>query len=296
MTDTFIITSSYKIKYTNKDPVPIDEIISSLRSIERIIKRTPKFIEKRYEGIEIIDTEVFVTSIESGSLKEDILIKYIFKTKENYDASTQLIEKICEDNHVITRLVVVSVAALVGFGVALAVQGNSTPTTQINAYNSIVINESSHIGLGEADIKSVLDEMPNKPALIKDALKVIKPAHLDENATIEMGENEELKISSEFVAKTPEFYEPPMPSEKSEKYRNVEIFIHATDRDHSDKGWAGIVYGVTESRTKFVLSDGISPQLLHGKVKARVDVVVNKIYVPSKKSYKIRDVEILNIL
>ncbi len=38
----FSLDVSYKVFYSTKDPVPIDEMVSALLAIERILKRAPR--------------------------------------------------------------------------------------------------------------------------------------------------------------------------------------------------------------------------------------------------------------
>lgn len=44
------MSTHYRIKYTNHDPIPIDSIVKSLLAYERIILLTPAFIEISISG------------------------------------------------------------------------------------------------------------------------------------------------------------------------------------------------------------------------------------------------------
>ncbi len=74
----FSLDVSYKVFYSTKDPVPIDEMVSALLAIERILKRAPR-VFSAVTGVPIEKTEVYVQEIVSGSLSEDIIVKLFFK-------------------------------------------------------------------------------------------------------------------------------------------------------------------------------------------------------------------------
>lgn len=289
----YVLETTYKIKYTNENPVPIAEIIDSLLALEKIIRRTPKFVERYYKGIKITSTEVFVSSVEAGSLKEEFVIRFVFKTKENYDQAKELAAKILGDNQVVKTIVALGVGAIIGAGMIYALpDGTQAPT--IEAYNNTIINIGADINFSAADIKATLGALPPK-AVAREAIQAVRPAKLEPGSHIEMEELPGLDMPSKFVKESPYKYEPPMPSEKSSKYKNVEIFIHASDRDNNEKGWGGIVPELFEHRVKFVLADNVDPSKLHGRIKARADLEVHEKFAQDKKKYVVTLVEIQGI-
>ncbi|MFY9179643.1 MAG: hypothetical protein WAO12_07685 [Venatoribacter sp.] len=76
-----------------------------------------------------------------------------------------------------------------------------------------------------------------------------------------------------------------MPEEKSERYKNIKILISASDRDNTDKGWAGVAYGVAEQRVKIILAEGIDPKKLHGRTQVQADITIVSRYQKGKKQY-----------
>ncbi|AQT58706.1 hypothetical protein [Cellvibrio sp. PSBB023] len=288
MDTIYTIETSYQIKYTTKQPVPIEEIIDSLVSLEKLLKRTPKFLEKHYKGIKILETQVTVSSIESGSLIEDFCIKYIFKGKDNYDNAKAVIDKMIEDNQVVKTIVAMGVGGMIAYGL-VAATGESKPA--IEAYNNTIINIGAEVDFKADDIALVLDSLPKK-AIAREAVQAVRPAKGEKDATIEMGGNRHMTMPKQFIEQAPMHYEAPMPSEKSTTYDNIEVFIFASDRDNSDKGWAGVVPQLFEHRVKFSLSDSLDPKKLHGRTKARANVIVHEKFVKEKKKYEVKMVEI----
>lgn len=294
MEKTYVIETTYSVKYTNRKPVPIADIIESLESLEKILRRTPAFIEKYYKGIKIVETEIYVSSIESGSLIEEFLIKYVCKGQKNYDDAKEVIAKIIGDNEVIKTIVTLGVGAAITYGVMMATSGDQKAPA-IEAYNNTIINIGADIDFKAQDIKAVLEAMPSKKTLAKDSVKAISPAKLEPNATIEMGNHSRFTMSKKYIAEAPAQYEPPIPDEKESKYTNIEIFIYASDRDNYTKGWGGIAPELFDHRVKFELSDEVNPAKLHGRTKARADVIVHEKFVREKKAYIVKYVEIIRI-
>ncbi|MBY6102328.1 hypothetical protein [Marinobacter nauticus] len=287
----FTLETTYSFNYKTKKPVPIPEIITSLENLEKLLERTPGLIEKAFVELQVVSMSVYVSSLKSGSLKEEFLIKYVFKGRENYEKAKEVYDKLLEDNTVIRSVVALGMGALIGYGVFSAMQPGQS-TTQIEAYNNTIINVGADVGVEASDISAFLKATKDKKTLARQAVAVVKPAKADPDATIEMDEIPELTVGREFIRSTPDEYEPPVPTEKTESYSDVGIVIYASDRDKSDKAWAGIVPGVVDHRVRFVLADDVDPRKLHGRTQVRGDIVVTYRFVRSKKEYEPKLVEI----
>lgn len=292
MSDTMILETSFGVKYTNGKPLPIDDIISSLRAYEGLIKRTPAFLEKHYQGIKILETHVFVSTIESGSLIEKFIIRYVFKTEDNYNETKQLAEKIMGDNETVKTIVAMGVGAAIMYGASSLLPANA-PANNITAYNNTIINVGGTVEMSSADIKAILDSTSDKKTLAKQAVAAIQPAKKDSNASIEIEGQQILTINKETIAEAPDEYNLEPPAERTKLYQNVDIAIFASDRDNMDKGWAGVVNGIIDHRVKFIISDAVDPKKLHGRINMKADIEVTESFVQSKKAYQPKYVEIL---
>src|SRR5699024_5055676 len=78
-----VIESTFRIKYTTDNQIPIPDIVRSLRSIERTLMRTDRFVEKAYPGIKISSVEVYISNMHEGSFVKDFIIKYVVGGEEN---------------------------------------------------------------------------------------------------------------------------------------------------------------------------------------------------------------------
>lgn len=293
----YVLETSYTINYTTKKPIPIPEIVDALQALERIIKRTPAFIEKYYEGIIITETQVYVETIQAGSLREELLIKYLFRTKDNFEQAKELAGKILEDNEVIKYLVAMGVGATLVYGGSL-ISSTESPKVppSITAYNNNIINIGGDIEMKAQDIEAVLKGITDKKSLAKDAVKVIKPAKNDPNSSIEIGDISALTINKKLVAVFPEAYEPPLPTERSTRYERQKIVIDASDRHKHGTGWGGVVPALFDHRVKFVIDEMVDPAVLHGRTTAVANISVIERYKASNKKYEVKEVLIEDVL
>lgn len=284
----FCIETSYQIKYTNKNPVPIPAIIDSLKSIEELLQRTPRFVEVALGGAKITGMEVYVSSLESGSLIEKFLIKYFFKDEANFKKAQEVIENMANGSEVVKAVVLMSVGGMMVYGLQGALGGSGAPA--ISMYGNTITNSVVHIGDGTTGLnpetfQKLIEKTPDKKALAKSAVEAIKPAKDDPDATIEFEGFPEQSIERSVIAEAPDEYTPPVPDEKSETYHDIRIMIRASDRDNLSSGWAGSIPGVVDGRIEFELAEGLDPKEFYGISKANADVQVQSRYDKKKKAY-----------
>lgn len=289
--DILQFETTYQINYQTDNPIPISEIVDSLKSIEKLIHRTPAFLEKQYSDIKIVDVLVYVDTLKAGSLKEKFVIKYFFKGQENYERAKEVLDTIMENSNALQLLTAAAISGLATYGILQSLPSD-TPTQHIEAYDNIIINTAGTIDFKSEDFRALLNSMPNKKQLAQDAIKMIKPAKGDPDAKIEINDTPELTITNQFIAKVPGAYEPPMPDEKAEQYSNANVHIFASDRDKQTVGWAGILPGVVDARTAIILADEVDPNKLHGHRNIRADVTVHSKFNKQRKKYIPAKIEI----
>ncbi|MGL1932164.1 MAG: hypothetical protein OCC45_10435 [Desulfotalea sp.] len=273
--EQYTIEVPYRIKYTNKDPVPVKELIKSLESYEKLLCRTVPFVTSVCNGAEIVDIQVYVNKVQSGSLLEDFLVKVVFKDKDNYEKALEVGAKMFDKNAVITSAVCVGVAAYISLGVynACVNSGNKQQPISINAYNGAIVQTGGTMNIPEDLINDIVNKTNDKAALTKEVLGVIAPAQLEEGAIIEVGELETLNIPNDVIIDTPRDYVPPEKFLENETLIKVKILISASDKDKHAR-WAGVVPGHVEKRIDFVLNEAISPSRHHGKLEAFADIII----------------------
>lgn len=296
--NTNYIDVEVNIKYTNEEFLEISEVIRALESAEKIILRTKPFIEKASDGYRIDDIQVFIEEAQSGSFLEKLKTRIFFGSDEKEanaaKAAADFIENTQMDN-----LIPFAIGAIVGAGAIYAAKsfGKSSPSNHIEAYNSNIINFGDNTTLTTDDVKELLDNSPNKPQLARDATAFISPAKKGKTAEIEIGSSTQKQlvvVNSDVVGQTPEKYEKPEPSEKSESYNDVTISVIALDRQNSSN-WYGEIAEVVEQRTKIVFAEDIDiSKLFKEKIKANVEVTSK--YIKSKKTYQAHEIYVSKII
>lgn len=287
------VETSFSIKYTTKEPVPIKDVIRSLKSIEKMLMRTGPFIEKTHPGFKVIETKVFIDEIHAGSLSNSFIVRLILGGKENAEKADALIDDIIKDGAPMKTIIAVGATAVLIYGIMQATPKSESKA--IESYNSVIFQAAGDINLSKADMQEVLGAIRDKQQLVKESIDVVYPSK-NENAAIEISGIKQLTIPTEVIRSTPSEYEPPVPDEKTDRYKNRPVMIYASDRDNLDKGWAGIVPDIQDTRIKLVLAEDLDPKKLHGKISVYADVAVISKYQPSNKSYRVTAVMIENII
>lgn len=274
----FVLEVAHRVHYSNRDPIPISEIASSLLALERILLRAPRVLSL-VTDVPIEGAEVFVDDILTGSLTEDIIVKLFFKDQAGLDA---FLLKINEElgKRKVTRNVLIGalILSLVGAGLygAAKALGQSDAANSINVNNNVIINigaEKSGMSAEQLE-KIVLAAISDKKANARDAIEFVRPAKRDAEATISLEDSAVLAIPKNVIAKAP--HSLTIESEPSEKfYPDVDLQVRATNLDSKKSGWAAIIPNLVDRRVKLVLAEGVDPKKAAGKFTVRADVIVH---------------------
>ena len=282
----FVLEIAHRVHYSNRNPVPISEIASSLLALERILLRTPR-VMTLVTSIPIERIEVYVDDIATGSLIEDVVVKLFFKNQEELDAFLLKInEKLGQ--HKVTRNVLLGalILGVVGTGLYGAAKflGAADATKVINVNNNVIINiAAKEAGLQPEQLEKILlAAISDKKANAKDAIDFVRPAKRDPEASITLENSTVLAIPKEVVAKAPSALV--IEANPSERFiPDVDLQIRATNLDSQKAGWAGIIPMLVDRRVKLVLADGIDPTEVAGKFTVRADVIVHSQPTGAKK-------------
>lgn len=296
----WVITASYAVNFTNRKPIPISVLANSLMAQEKLIKRSEPFLEKIFTDIKIDRIDAEVNEIKSGSLTEDLLVKLIFNSRENYEKAKDLFSDIAKTKNVATLGMAISfgVAAYMAHGWKKAqesLQLSGRASTHIENYHNYVFTNGEKLGLKQEDIKSILESPRDQTAIAKDSISAIAPAMQEEGASIQMQVFPELSISPELIQEVPEEYISVEPNTERSIHEKVELEIWASDRENRAKVWAGVVHGITDRRIRFILDESIDPDMLHGQRLVLADIILTKKYDVGKKEFVPARVEVVKI-
>lgn len=274
----FVFETTHRLYYSTEQAVPVGEIAKSLLALEKIITAS----ETAYEGITAVDIdkiEVLIAKLESGSLLEDIVIKFFFKDQAGLDAFVEKVRSNTLENGMVGKSLVVGavLAAVVGTGAYYAAssqaKGSSVPTT-ITANNNVIINiGAGEVGMTPEAFKAVVETaIKDKKALAENTVAFFKPARADRNASITFDDNDAVRFSPEVIAATPKVVKMEK-TDHSKDYSDVDLQVRATDLDHNKTGWAGVIPDLIDRRIPLKLAENVKPaDLNHFQVRADVTV------------------------
>lgn len=276
----FVYQCTHRIVYNTKKPVPISEVIHALQGLQTLLKTIPK-VMTGLTGANIESSEFELKSLESGSLIEDVIVRFFFKDQEQLN---KFVDKTRDNGIVKNTIVAVAIAGLVGYGISLAT-GNK-PATNITANNNVIIN----IGAGEvqmtpeqfsAIVKTAVGS--DRKSIAESALKFIAPARADEKSTITFGSDktgDPIQLTAAAIVEAPRTIELAK-NERVEEFKNVRLVIRAVDLDSRKTGWAGRISNRDE-RLKIELDPSVSESDLFGKSEVNVDAAL--VFTEQKKS------------
>lgn len=287
--------TSYRVRFTVENPVPVNIVIDSLRAHEKLIKRSGKFLESVYDGLHITATTVYVEEIVDGSWVVDFLVKYVVG-EENEEQFRQLVENVLGDNEKMRTAVAVGVGALLSAG-AISVYNAYAPDAvtapAIEAHNSVVIQAAGDINIPAEKIQEFIEKNKDNKQVARDTIDALKPASVTSGSMMEVqGIPVSLTMSSEAIESLPADMSFIPPNEQDKTYDSMDIYISASDEDSGKKGWGGLVPDLFNNRVRFVLDENVDPKALHGKRKVNASITVHEVYNANANKYETKFVTI----
>lgn len=274
----FVFQASHRVYYDTKKPVPIKEVIIALQGLDGLLRPLP-LLMSNLTGIDIDGGEVLIHSIESGSLIEDVIIRFFFKDKASLDA---FIDKLSENKKVKAIVITAAVASLAGYGLHMATSNQPTPS--ITATNSVIIqNGAGSLNISnEAFSAALKNAVTDKKAAAESALKFISPARSDPGSSVQF--DGQISIPSSAVMEAPRKLVLDA-NERVEEFEKTILTIRATNLDSKKNGWAGRL-GNREDRLPIELDPSVSEADIFGRTE--VDVAAALIYKEKGKSRELK--------
>lgn len=281
----YVYQTSFRISYTNREPVPVQEVIKSLQALQGILPKVPDLIEG-WLDVKISYGEFFIESLETGSLIEDILMKLYFANQEELDA---FMAKIRSNPMLRNSLAGLALGVLVTWG-AMTALGSKTPANQVTIANSTIINVGAQqTGLTpeafEAVVRQAVGDQKKKVA--ENAVKLVHPAKADPQAEFQIsGTTEPQKADQPVLRMTPEQVAAvpvDVNIQKNERIvdkQRVPIVIRAVDLDSDTSGWKGRL-STSDDIVKIELDPKVNKTDIYGKTQVIADVSL--IYTEKRK-------------
>lgn len=293
---TLTIETEFSFDYITRSPVPIPEMVDSLLGLERMLLRSKPFLTKALKT-EVDDIDVYVASISTGSLLKKLLVTLSFKDTKSRDRAIQSLDELensmiegVDGGSTLKLILGGVVGSLITYSAMQMLQASGESAPQIQAYNSTIVQFGGNTGIAGDEFQALLNSSPNKKALAKDTIAVMRPAKTSQKAgdqpTVRLAGIDALTMSNDLISELPADYSPPQPDTKDEYYSDLSVEIYASDREKRGRPWAGSVPQLSIGRINFDLSDNIDPVWLQRKVQVRANLTVTSKFDKKTKTYK----------
>lgn len=263
------LTTSHNIYYSNKNILLAGEVANSLLALEKLFQSSPQVIENLFPEVKIDSTKVFISKIESGSLIEDVIVKFFFVNQEGLDSFIAGARKITGMERIqkSPKLLSLLVLALILSGGAYALTktpSSSIQKEQIESNQSTIIEQlSKELEISPEEVRNAITTgIKSKKELAKNSIKFVMPAKKESDTIIIFDQSPNLEISKETINMFPSYIPDDAEEESLKDFIGTKIIIRATDLDNLKRGWAVVVPEIGDKRTLLQLDDNIDPSFL----------------------------------
>lgn len=288
------ITFPHSVVYETEGKVPIDEVIESLIANRRLINESLPLIEALLPDLKLEHLKISVGQISNQSpLRELVFVTLIAAFQDDLKKEVPMMindlfgVQVSENYN---TLVTVVVMLLVFYGIDFAYRMVSKTALASRArqeLDGLIGDVAKQLGISEDSIRVALNQRYSRGKinrLARTAIQFIRPSKHQGNAPILIGQR---TIDASVIAEAPSDVqlEEIDDEETSSQHPNVEIELHAQDKDKSKQGWAGVPVGISQDRIKMELYPPIKPEELWNKERIRGDIIVlskkkNDKYIP----------------
>lgn len=282
-----VLYVEYSLKYTNSLPLPVEDVVESLRALRRISRNFLPAALSRLSDAEVLSAELLVEGFEVGSFKENLILRLLFKDEAALDRFTNAFRTLdvpemyrnlpWSDRPVLKGLIIGTlVGGLIVYGIAWYNEGSGTTEEKalIEASNNqIIAIGSDAFAASPEQIQAIIVAAvgARKKELAADVAKVVAPAHREEGAALVI--DEAVTIPHAVVRTMPTNVDF-QPYEQTTKFHNAVVDIRKTNRDSAVSGWEGKVANVSAARLKLSAGDGVNLTDLAGRLEVRANIAV----------------------
>lgn len=275
-------TISQQIYYSNRKLVPIKDVAESLLALEAILRQTPQILESFFPGTKIQQVDIFINELQSGSIYEDIFVKFVFGDQQKFDAFIEgSREKLGMEFLMNNPKLLSAIVLAIIFGGGLYFL-NKDPAAKPEQRAAIEANNNTiiQIGSGMLEIKpehfkAIIEAATkDKEVVAKNAIKIVNPAKLDPEASITFSHDPELQIKNEAVKAMPKYIPESEDDEYIEDFKSIELEVRAIDLDSTKRGWAVVAPEIHKKRVRLQIDPSVDPVELSNIRKLKADVTV----------------------
>jgi len=273
--------SHHEIKYLmDREPMAA-WTAESLIGIERLALRTPFVLAQALGGLPVPRVEVYVCTIQAGSLKDKIFLRYIWGSEDEMNKWLDRLRELTGVSRLNNQLPTLGpvLMLLVVFGgtyAAMRMAGVNGAGERINidrCSNSII-----NVGAGQLNMtpdqcaRLIREYSGNQFNVASNACKVLRPAR-ESDCAVMMDQDQALVIPKEAVKEVPPGIDRSVEPASVAHLVNEAVHIRALDRDSQKHGWAVVVPSVSGKRLRMELDPAVDRTSLTGAtIKADIDL------------------------
>lgn len=262
------LSIDHSIFYSTAVPIPAFEVAEALLALDRIVGRIPGVMRAMVPGFTVERASLFVEKIETGSLKEHVVVRLFFGSQKKMDKSLDSWRKKMGTDLSRGGIPKVILFTLIAAGVSWAIHWgtSSDPAPSIDMSHMTIVN----IGAKEAQIdgdqisRIVTTVVASKSRLASDVVDFAKPAKRDAKASISIDGTSGFTLPASTIAQLPNSIDP-IRDEESVIREHTVLSLRALDLDNLDKGWAAVAVPFSPERLRLELAEGVNPMALFGK-------------------------------
>lgn len=275
--------TDFQVRYRVDAPVPIHDVIESLKGVETVLRETVDFLPLVIEGLAVEHFEIKVRQIAQQSPLRELFVLTMFLAYQK-SLEAVVVPTLEHATHAdippnFEPIVTLTALIIVFYGAGAIkdfITGRAHGPTE-TTLNGLIKELSQTSGVSEETIKSRLMERFSKgqpwKRVTKAAARFFHVSKREDSAPIEVNER---IFDREIIADVPAEYvfEDMKDVAPARSFSNINLELHAQDKDHSGQGWAAVLPGIVDRRIKVRLMPGVSAADLWGKDHVKGDVTV----------------------
>lgn len=276
--------TDFSVRYLTDDPVPIRDIIASLQGVEATINEMARLLPIFIDGLQVEKVEIKVRQVAQESPLRELFAVALFLAfqKQLEDEVPQLITDatgmIIPDRFDTVVTVLTLIIVFYGAGALKdLVFGQGQGGAAQAQLDGLIAELATDIGKPEKYIRDTLAERYAEKTLWRRLAnatsRFFAPSKRQDSAPVEFNgrfipQDVVRDVPAEFLVEDASDEHP------SRTFTNVLLELHAQDRDHSGRGWAAVVEGVSGQRLRMKLMTEVSAAELWNRDRVRGDVTV----------------------
>jgi hypothetical protein len=259
----------HSVHYTTKPFTQLHTVAESLVGLERLVLLVPDVLEGTPIGAGPIGIEVYISSVTTGSLTNNVLMRYIFGNEKTLEAWVKRVRDVTGVNTMnkafpIAGPIIAGMAVLGGLYAINKMIGKDstvpgTVTNLTNCQNVILLQGSNTLNITPDAFATVLrTRSGNIFNLASNTCRTLGPAKIGGGA-VSIDESSDLTLSAEAVREVPQHIERSRELPLVQVFEKESVELRAMDIDNRTKGWAIVVPRITGKRLKVELDPSLDP-------------------------------------